>query len=210
MELKDYLLIVSKRLWLLIVSIVVVVVGVYFITVRQPESWDGSLMINIIKKAETTDTKNYQFDKFYAIQASGMFADTVVSWLSDPNLVISVYNKANIEVPNISISQLAKVFNARKVLPSSVQMQYTSANYDDIAPVLNAAGDLVKGKTQDLVKLDPTNNFDVKYDSPAVLKTPSNLVINLIIGFISGIFLGLILVFAIEYFRPSKKVSKDS
>lgn len=205
MELKDYLSIIARRFWLLVACVIIVVAGVYVFTVRQPESWDGSLMLNIIKKAETSQTNNYQYDKFYSIQASGMFADTIVSWVSDPDSVLDVYKKANVKAPEISITNLAKILKAKKVLPASVQINYSSSDQDVVEPILKAAGEIVKEKTLTLQQLDSTNNFEITDNDPVVLKHPNSLTTNIIIGLVAGILLGLMIVFAAEYFKPSKK-----
>lgn len=205
MELRDYLKIMVQRIWLLVGIVLVVVLGVVLFTRSQPASWDGSLLINITKKAETSQNSSYQYDKYYSIQASGLFADTVVSWLSDPDSVLEVYNKVSVKVPDASITQLGKIFNAKKVLPSNVQMKYSSTDRDTIEPILIAGAELVKVKTQNLLKLDSTNNFEITYGDPVVIEHSKSLVTNIVVAFVVGIILGLMIVFSVEYLKPRKK-----
>ncbi|EKD56077.1 MAG: hypothetical protein ACD_58C00304G0005 [uncultured bacterium] len=205
MELRDYLLVIGKRIWMLLICFLVVVIGVYFFTTSQPTSYEGSLTINITKPAEQGKTTEYQFDKYYALQASGMFAETVVSWLGDPSIISDIFTNANQELPQIGLTKLTKLLNPKKVLPSNVQVRYSSTDEGKIEPLLKSAGDFVKARSVNLTKQDVTNNFIVEVNDPVVFAKKISLTTNLIMGFIVGMILGLLMVFATEYLKSSKR-----
>lgn len=89
----------------------------------SPTVYDTSISfsINRISKQETPD---YQYDGYYAIQASDLFSQTVLSWFLTPSVLLEIYDGAGID-PNVSsIEQLTSRFKAKKYSAQNIVVRF--------------------------------------------------------------------------------------
>lgn len=201
MELKDYLSIISKKWWLLLISIIVIMLGVYYFSISAPKIYDASISLEINKKSEATKTTDYQYDRYYAIEASSLMTDSVISWIKDPDLISQVYSKANQDLTAKNIKSMAKIFNPKKELPSTIVVSTSSDSENKAISLLRALKTTVLEKSQ----IGEAQNFEIKTSEPISVLRKINLTTNLVLGLVSGLILGLILIFVSEYFKPIKK-----
>lgn len=205
MELRDYVKIVSKNLWILIVVVIMTTLGAFWFTKMQPVTYDGSLSLNVTKVPEKGATNVYRYDQYYALEASSMMADTVASWLKDPSSVIEIYNNAQVELPTQSAADLSKIINAKKLPPSTITVLINGNNEGSLKNILSSTIKYIKSRVETDHSTLGTENFEVKYSDPAVLKHDSGLLLNTALGFIAGIIIGLALIALVDYFkRPAK------
>ena len=74
---------------------IALVVGILSVLIAQflPAKYDASVALNVIR-VNREETGDYQYDGFYAIQASNLFAETIVSWLETPAVVKEIYEQS--------------------------------------------------------------------------------------------------------------------
>lgn len=204
MELRDYFKIFTKRIWLFLGVLVVIMLGTYFFSISTPKSWDSSIMINVIKEAEKESNSNYQYDKYYSLQASSLMADTIIFWLKDPANVSEIYSNTSAKIPADRLKDYSKLILGKKIQPSGLQITLNSRDKNQLTDLSKTTLDFIKNKNQQLSKLDPSNNFVIDASDPIVVEHQISYLSNLIIAFIVGAILGILFVFSIEYLKEKK------
>lgn len=209
MELKDYVKIIGKRLWLLIAVTLVVTIGAYIFTLMLPVSYDGSVSFFITKEPEKSSQNNYNYDKYYAIQASGFMADSIITWLQDPSNVMEIYNNANLNLPTEKINSLTKAIDATKKSPATININMSGADEASVKKLMDTTIKFVDSKNKSENTNSTSGNFDLNYSNPTVVKHQNSPLTNAVIGFVAGIILSLMIIFLAEYFSPKSKVQNQ-
>ncbi len=205
MELKDYVKIIGLRFWLFVLVVIVTMLGAYFFTVSQPEAFDGSAVIYVNKKSDQPEAGDFEYDKYYAIQASSLMANTIVNWLADPSNVIKIYDNANLDLPTEKLNKLAKVINVKKSDPAAIKVTASSTNESNVYNLISSTKDFTEKRLNSDIVNGSAENFYLTFSDITVLRRQKSVVMNTFIGLISGIVLGLALVFLVEYFNPKYK-----
>lgn len=205
MELRDYLQIIRKHIWELIVCIVLVTAGSYFFTITKPITYDANSTINILIKSAEQAPSYYEYDNFYSLQAGSLFADRVLIWFQDPAIVQDIYKKAQLGLPDVDMKQMGKLINARKKNPASVIVSMNQQDKDTVKKLVDASAQVIANKTQDLTRNESIKNIVLDISPTVVSEKKTDTLINTLVGFVAGLILGLAFVFLTEYFRPSKK-----
>lgn len=202
MEFKDYLEIMRKRIWILIVVTIIVTLGVYFYTVKQPVTYDSSANIYITIKKVVPDNPNYfQYDNYYAQQSSNLFADTVIAWVQDPSNVVEIFNNAQIATPEVNLQEYSKLINAKKKQGGAVQITFNSADKSASENIIAATTKFIENKSAEWNQSGLTENIFIDSSKTASSEHKTSLNMNIIIGIISGVIIGLVAIFMAEYFR---------
>ncbi|OGD65771.1 hypothetical protein A3F08_01670 [Candidatus Berkelbacteria bacterium RIFCSPHIGHO2_12_FULL_36_9] len=205
MELKDYLQIIGKRVWMLILTVLIFTLATYFFTLKQPTTYDASSYINgVIKESAKPNADFYQFDNYYSISASTLFTDTIMAWLGDPSNVTEIYETAQQEKPDIKLSKFTKLIKAQKRPAGSVQIVFNNKDREVAESLTDSTIKFVKNKADSLVKqgmfsglyLDTSNSIVVEHKPPVLTST--------LIAFVASLILGLALVFLSDYFSKTK------
>lgn len=205
MELRNYLQIIGKRIWLFISIVAIVVLGTYIFSVAQPVSYDGSSSLNVVvKKPAEASVNYYDYDNYYAIQGSSLFADTVVAWLGDPTNVFEIYDIAGLPKPELSVKSLAKLITTRKKPPASISVNLNDTDKDKVEKLMSAINKFVSQKTENWSKEGLTENLHVDYSAPVVIEHKPSVLVNTLIGLVAGIILGLAMVFFVDYMKRDK------
>ena len=162
MELREYLKILGKRIWLFIVTVLIVLLGTYFFTVIQAEKFSGSLCINtIVTSQEEHYAKGtfYQYDNYYIFRSNESFADTVVSWLKDPANVITIFDQANEQLPQTTLKKYSRIIDAKKVPPATIQITMKSEDEEYVRSIINSVKNFVEDKTEKYIDKDLINDI---------------------------------------------------
>jgi len=206
MELKDYLGIIGKHIWLLISIVIICTIGVLWYSSRMPASYDSSSFVTVTVQNENIqkDAAYYDYDNFYSLQGSGFFADNIISWLSDPSNVSEVFSMAKIERPDVNLKKMSKVLQTKKKTPSSVQIIYNDVNKASSASIVESTIQFIKEKTESWNSKGLIKNIYID-NSPviSVVRKP-DVALNTIIGFVSSLIIGLVIVFLSEYIIRKK------
>lgn len=206
MELRDYLAIIGRRFWWFLLVIGVISLASLVFSLTRPEDYNASSSVTVSKKqSQQIKDTDYQYDSYYALQASSLYADLTTSLLKDPSNVKEIYNKANLEIPTLKLKSLAKLITTRKFQPASIQITVSQDTKDAANSLLNNTLGFIKEYNSNLEKNSQSGSFNLSFSEPLVVKNEVSVLLNTVIGFILGLVLGMCLVFMLEYFRPSKK-----
>jgi len=206
MELRDYLKIIGRS-WGIIAGITIVVmilVGIW--SVAQPLKYDASIAVAVNKPnvVPQRGASYFQYDKYYSIQASSLYADTLTAWLSSPSTAKAVFEKAGLPVPNVNLRKLGRIFKPRRLPPVSLIVTYTDVDKDKAEKLVNASVAVLQDRADQQRKNDdPDQYFTLLTDSTVVAENKQDLALNLVIALVGGLILGLIAAFLREYLRKA-------
>jgi len=205
MELRDYLKIIAKRIWLLLGVIVLVMLGVYLYSASQTISYNGSARLYVsVQKNTSENPPYYQYDNYYAQQSSLLFADTVVAWLQDISNITEIYKAAGVDLSNVNLADTSKLVQAKKNQGGAVDITYNNRDRNTVENVLTKSEEFAKNKVKNWVGNVQTENINIDSSDPVVFEKRPELTLNMLIGLAAGIFLGLVLVFFVEYVSEKK------
>jgi capsular polysaccharide biosynthesis protein len=206
MELRDYFKMIGRHKVVFWIIVILCGLSAFIWTKAQPKSYLASttFTVNKISALDQKDVSYYLYDDYYNLQSSSLFSEIVTTWFTSPSLVTEVYQKAGLDLPNVSQKSLAKTFKAVRQEPATINVSLTGTNKDDLTKLLDGAGSVLQEKTNDLNKTGAIA-YDLAVFSPVISDNTPNLLLNSIIGLFAGVFLGAILILGVEYFKEEQK-----
>lgn len=207
-ELYNYITILKKRFLIFITIIIVITLGTYIFSIKQAPGYQatGTVVISQTTTADQSKAPYFTYDNYYSIQASGLFADTILNWLVSPSTVVNIYQKANLPVPQVNGQKLSKIFQTRKeIVTSNVGVfSIQGKDKDEITKLSQAAVELTKEKSTSLGQ-ETSNPYIITTFGPEILTVKTNVLLNTIIAFIASLFLGLLIIYLMEYLTQKPK-----
>lgn len=199
MELKEYYKILKSNIAVVIYAIIIAAIAAYIWSVKVSQTYSTSLLLNI-SRTESQSTTDYRYDQFYRLQADEKFAETVVEWLKSPGVAQDIFAKADANSNKKTMRQLSKSFQAEKLSSDLVSIKYSTQTSDEAGKIAPAIESVISDKTKGLNSdaKDP-NWFQVNMTNLTILKNTQNLGVNLGIGTLAGIFIGIFLAFGKHY-----------
>lgn len=205
MELRDYISIIGRHIWVVIIVIIVTTFSAWFYSRNQVPTYTATNTFTVSKNpvAKQSQTAYYLYDNYYNIQSSDLFAQIVTKWFSAPSFSQEVYQKAGLSAANLSVKELGKSFTATYQIPATVNVSITGENKDTVTTLMNTAPEVIKTKTAELGQ-GQDSYYEISNFTPVVNENKSSQKMNLLIGFVSGIILGILAALGIFYFKREK------
>ncbi len=201
MELKEYLKIIKKNLKLILAVGAIAALSAFLFSSFQPVKYETSLSL-LISKNKTQETDDFKYDGYYALQAGEMLADTIVEWTKSPAVVNAIYQEASVHGNFGSIKSYAKKFTAKKMSSQHIEIKFNSDTKESAEKISSAAVKTINDKIKTLEENSGEEiSFLIKGENPVIVEKKPDMLLNLFIGFISGLILGIFIVFGKEYFR---------
>ncbi|MFA5030002.1 MAG: hypothetical protein WC495_00215 [Patescibacteria group bacterium] len=192
--------------WGIILALIGAITG-GLIATFTPVKYESSLSftVNQINKQATT---TYQYDGYYAIQASDLFSETIVSWFQTPSFLLEVYNRAGIDPQINSIDSFTARFKMKKYSAQNLVLEFTAPDREQaeklseaiIAHVEERSG--VLNQNADLKAL-----FEVKGSAPVIVKKETTTLMGALYGLVAGIAAG---IFVIALFSAFRKLETEN
>lgn len=203
MELRDYIHVYWKQRRL-IALIVIVVTGVALaVAATRPERTGVSLSFSI-NRTNREATTQYQYDGYYALQASDLFAQTVVSWFSTPSVLLEVYEHANIDPQIQSMNSLPSRFSVRKYSAQNIVVKFTETDTTRAGSIATSVADVLEQKAALLNQTsDNKALFEIIGGSPVVAPSRVNLPLVGVTAAVLSFALALFVVATRQYLRSS-------
>lgn len=201
MELKKYLQILLKNIWLLLIIILVITTATYIFTVKSPKKFTGSVTIYALFNPEKNLSPEFGYDNYYTFQSNEYLADTVLNVLKDPTAVNQIFNKANETLPAKNLQAFSNAIKATKMEPSNVLVSFTTNEAAKTQALLNSATDYVQKKVTDLKNKNLIQSYNLSVSDPLIFEEKQNLTLNLILGVVSGFILGVFAIFFANYWK---------
>ncbi len=201
MDLKDYLKILNQHKKIIVVLTLLIALAAFLFAYLQPVVYDTSIAftINRTAKQKTTD---YQYDGYYAIQASNLFAQTIMSWLMTPAFVLEVYQQAGVEPSIQSLDKLGSLLSSKKLSPQNVVVRFKEKD-ETVAKKIGAALiDKVEQKAKEINKTSEGDSlFEVVGYEPVIAPYKPDIKLVTVIGLVVGLMLSCFLVYLVWYFK---------
>ncbi|MFH1750005.1 MAG: hypothetical protein ABH837_03915 [bacterium] len=209
MEFKKYLIILKNYFGFILIFTIIAGLTAYLGSIYKPVIYEGetTLLISPVPKSSIENPDYYEFDGFYAIQSSQLFANTVSGWLSSPDIVKSIYQEANLDLETKNIEEL------RERIKTSVKSTQSQNNLVDavfkaksnleLKKISDATYNVLSQRVEQFNK-STGNKITYRIDKlgePIVVKIIPNVTLNTILGVIAGIILSIILAFLAHYFK---------
>jgi len=173
----------------------------FLFSVLQPVKHEVSLSL-FINKNKTQETDDFKYDGYYALQAGEIMAGSVAEWLKSPETVNAVYQEAEVKHNFEDLKSYAKKFTVKKMSAQYVEVKFGTKNKEDAEKISLAIIETAKSKMKNLEeKSGQEVSFSIENEKPIIIKSRSDAFLNLIIGLVSGLFLGIFVVFGKEYFK---------
>lgn len=206
MELRDYLIIIQKRLWLFLLIFLVFVFASWGLTARSKTLFDASLSTAVNKLPDVEQGKEnfYTFDDYYSLQAGSLMAETTAQWLQSPAVVGEIFKEAGVNLPQTDARSLAKTFTVTKLgtFANVVNMIYRNPDKAKGEKILEATRNVIEKKIKEFL---PSQEKYLVTFSKEILPVPKNFPLNITVGTVLGIILGLATIFTLEYLRSPKE-----
>lgn len=192
--------------WGIILALIGAITG-GLIATFTPVKYESSLSftVNQINKQATAA---YQYDGYYAIQASDLFSETIVSWFQTPSFLLEVYNRAGLDPQINSIDSFTARFKMKKYSAQNLVLEFTAPDRGQaeklseaiIAHVEERSG--VLNQNADLKAL-----FEVKGSAPVIVKKETTTLMGALYGLVAGIAAG---IFVIALFSAFRKLETEN
>ena len=191
----------KKYKWLIIIITVVAVCGAAVFSFVKPAYYDTSLSFSI-NRVNHQNTGEYEYDGYYAIQASDLFSQTVMSWLLTPSVLLEIYESAEIDPQISSLEEISSRFKTRKYSPQNIVVRYKERDYATAEKIATAITATVEDKAKQSNKTsDDEALFEVIGTKPVIVERTPLLWLNLLIGFIGGLVFASLLAYVLEYLK---------
>jgi len=202
---------IKKGYWLsqyrgiIIVITVVATIASFVFSYFKPVTYDTSIsfQINRINKQETVD---YQYDGYYAIQASDLFSQTVMSWFKTPSVLLEIYDQAGIDPRINSMERFTSRFKTKQYSPQNVVIRFKENDKVTAEKISQAIVDIIPEKaSQSNQTSEQEAFFEVIGAKPVIVENKPLVWLVTILGFVGGLVGSIILIYIIRYFREEKQ-----
>ncbi|MBU0598220.1 hypothetical protein KKF61_04485 [Patescibacteria group bacterium] len=197
--------IVKKYRWFIVIATLVAVGASIVFSYIKPVYYDTSISfaINRVNKQETQD---YQFDGYYAIQASDLFSQTVMSWFMTPSVLLEMYELAGIDPQISTIEELTSRFKAKKFSPQNIVIRYKERDQKTAENIAQAIITTVEEMAAESNQTsDHKSLFMVVGSKPVVVEKKPVIWLNGVIGLASGLVISLVISYFIAYWQINSR-----
>ena len=200
MELKEYITIIRKEYKTIFAIGTIVAVSAFLFSTMRPVVYEASTSL-AINKSKTQNTDDFKYDGYYALQTSEMLADTIVEWTKSPTMVSAIYQKAEVNQDFRNIKSYTKKFTVHKMSSQHVEVKFKTDTKENAEKISSALVEIINDKIKTIEKESEEEiAFSIRSENTIIMKNKPDAFLNLIIGFISGITLGIFIIFLKRYF----------
>lgn len=187
---------------LVILFFVLIVTAVTFVlSVSAPPRYVTSLSISVNRTAGQP-TSDYQYDGYYALQASDLFSQTLLSWFLTPSVLLAFYERAGIDPQIGSLNDLTSRFRARKFAAQNLVVQFTENDRQSAQKLAEAISAVVQeqGSTLD-TSTDNKATFAIVPAKAVIVETRQNALLNTLAACVGSLLLGFAFLASWRYVR---------
>jgi len=196
--------ILLKYKWFIISLTLLAAIFSFVFVYLKPAVFDTSIsfQINRINKQTTAE---YQYDDYYAIQASDLFSQTVMSWFMTPSVLLEIYNKAGVDPKINTINSFTSRFKVKKFSPQNIVVRFNERDKQTAEKISESIIMVIGQKSEESNKdAESKSLFQVEGAKPVIVESKPLLWLSTLIGFICGLVISIITVNLILYFKENR------
>lgn len=161
------------------------------VTSKLPKKMDVSISFTI-PIPERPQSDNYEYDGYYALQATDLFSGTFAGWIHSPEFVLAIYEKAGV-AKKPSVRSLEKAFITRKVSGQLVELRFSATSAEEAKKISDQIIIAAKEKVNKFNSEGQKSlTFSVISTEPLILPGSRSAPINTLVAF------GIVLVLGIN------------
>ena len=175
----------------------------FYVTTSKPPTYEGSisLIVSPTTSEEREDPPYYEYDGFYAVQSSQIFASTVANWFTSPDVVFAIYDEAGVklEVKNTEEvrTKIKSLIQESKINSNSVDAQVKGTTKKETEALSLACANVVISKTEIFNQMSGTK---VQYKvsalgDPVIIQIEPKVVLNSFIALFGSTVVAIMLIF---------------
>lgn len=201
MEFRDYIKVYWAQRWFILLLTAIAVITTLAVAATRP-TMTGVSMSFAINRTNKEVTTQYQYDGYYALQASDLFAQTVVSWFSTPSVLREVYDQANLDPEIQSLNSLPSRFSVKKYSAQNIVVRYTERNNERATKLADALKTVMEQKASQLNQTsDGKSIFEIVAGAPVVADARPNIWLAGGVALILGLAVALFIAAARHFLR---------
>lgn len=162
--------------------------------------WPKTTVVSLaftVDQRKRQETPDYTYDGYYALQASQLFTDTLISWFGTPSTVAEMYTTAGLPMPKGDANVAAAGFRMKRLSSQVVTARFTAPNATSGQALALAAAKVVEAKTAELGRdAQGDSLFAVTADEPAITTSKLPLATAGLAGLVLGALAAYVLWFA--------------
>jgi capsular polysaccharide biosynthesis protein len=206
LQMKDYMKMIKKRLWMIVslVLAVSVLTGVVSYKFIQPV-YEASVKLIVTKAQEFQGT---QMIDYGSIDANIKLVNTYKEIIKTPAIMDKVVQQyPDLGLDSIQLIEKVNVNSANESQVMTISMEDVS--YDRGAQIVNAIAEVFKNQIPTIMKIDNVTILNEANEAIRPLPVKPNPKLNIAISFILSLMVALCLVFILEYLDDSIKTEQD-
>ncbi len=185
----------------MLVASAIAAVGTALIVSRLPPAVDLSMSFTI-PVPDRPASGDYEYDGFYALQATDLFAQTLTGWLGSPEVVARVYEQAKLALPTTSVRRLARLFTSRKLSGQLVEIRIRVQSDDEARRLASALAAVIEERVAAVnVAGQRGLTFHVVAGEPLIVPVPRSAMLRALTAFVVTTIVGLNLVILADAFK---------
>ncbi len=205
MELREYVKIIKRSLPLLVILAAGFGGLAFFASSKMPTTYTASLTLYVKRQATEASADYYTFDGFYSQQAAEKFTETVVGFLKSKDILLASAKLADLPLDQESLKQLESSITIKQVAPQLVSLKVKKEEPNAAKTSCTA---LAQATTERINLLNQTGDKSISVDllnsEPLVEKNEPKVLLNSLVGILSGILLAFLYTFLKSYFSEPR------
>ena len=203
MELLELIKIIKKNLALILILGVISALSTFLFVKSKPLTYNVFFAITI-SQVGNDPTPDYKFDNYYSQQAIEIFTDSFEKWFLDPNIITEAYQKAGVNIENVSPKKRSRLVKARKLGSQYIEVNFEAKNTREGELVFKSLVDVMNDKVESL-KGDKAVWFKVNAENSLITKKEWNLFVVIIVSFVVGAAIGIFFSLLKHYLKALSK-----
>lgn len=198
MNIKTYFDVLKQGKWLILVTTIIVALAATLFSMFAPPRYESAttLTVSRVNRAETGD---FQYDNYYAIQSTEFVSNTVAGMLASQDIVREIYDVSGVEAGD-PLSSKVRSISARQKTSHLVSVSVKRSSQDEANAVLSAIETVLVEKVEALETTEnDVNAFTISAGEAVETPLVYSPVIVFVSSLLSGLFLGIGLVFVRHY-----------
>lgn len=202
MEIRNYFRTIKKFIWWLIVPLIIVLVLTLVFSLVYSESYQIPLSFSVNRRAQENETTDYQFDSYYAIQSNVMLASQFSEWLKSGSVISSIYNNSGLDEES---STLTKEWKVTAYSPQNIELLFRGRDKGRLSKLAEAALLTTNERIEEFTGTGDAVVGTVDLPDEIITTTKKTpLLLNMIVGLLAGVIIGLIFIYFKSIFNPSE------
>ena len=162
-----------------------------------------------MKSINRQATSEYQYDGYYAIKASELFSQTIISWFLTPSVLVDIYDQADIDPEIISLEKFTSRFKTKQYSAQNFVVVFKERDKTTAEKVASSIIHYIEANSENLNQdADQNSIFEVSGSTPVIIKSKTPTWLVTLAVFIFSLIVSAALGYLIDYLK-SEGLSKN-